>query len=126
MGLVRAQSMAGRARAILLALVLALQSLVPAAAFAHDEANAAAGVEICTAAGLKLVHAARQHQHHGFAGLACEQCVMASLAMVSSEPPPLAVRADAVLFAYRPIAERPSILPRAPPRPPSRAPPASA
>ena len=126
MGLVRAESMAGRARAILHALVLALQGLVPAAALAHDDAGRAGGVEICTAAGLQLVHTAQRHRHHGFAGLACEQCVMASLAMVSAEPPPLMVRADAVLFAYRPTAERPSILPRAPPRPPSRAPPVSA
>ena len=125
MGRVHAQSVMGRARAILLALVLALQGLVPAAALAHDAAAGSGGVEICTALGLKLVHDNRTGKHHGFAGLACEQCVMASLAMVSAAPPPLVIRADAVAFHYRPIAERPSILPRAPPRPPSQGPPIS-
>jgi hypothetical protein len=112
-----------RGRAILLALALLLQGLVPAAAFAHDEA-AGQGLEICTLHGLE--HRQSGHRDHGFAGLACEQCVLASLAMVSSDPPPVPVRAEAAEFAYRPIAERPSILPRAPPRPPSQGPPASA
>ena len=118
--------MTGRVRAILLALVLALQGLVPAAALAHDAAAGSGGVEICTALGLKLVHDGRPGKHHGFAGLACEQCVMASLAMVSADAPPLAIRTDAIVFHYRPVAERPSLLPRAPPRPPSTAPPISA
>ncbi len=126
MGRVHAQGMTGRVRAILLALVLALQGLVPAAALAHDAVAGSGGVEICTALGLKLVHQGPAGKHHGFAGLACEQCVMASLAMVSAEPPVLTIHADAVSFHYRPIAERPSVLPRAPPRPPSRAPPISA
>ncbi len=126
MGPVRAQSVTGRVRAIVLALVLALQGLVPAAALAHDATPGAGGVEICTALGVKLVRAAQPGNHHGFGGLACEQCVMASLAMVSAEPPQVFAGADAVDFAYRPIAERPSTLPRAPPRPPSTAPPISA
>ena len=125
MGLVHWQTTTERVRAILLALVLVLQGLVPAAALAHDSASGSGGVEICTALGLKLVHDGRAGKHHGFAGLACEQCVMASLAMVSAEPPPLAVVADAVVFHYRPAPERPSQRPRAPPRPPSRAPPIS-
>ena len=115
---------AARARAILLALVLLLQGLVPAAAFAHDETHGAGAVQICTGAGLK--RASAHHEHHGFAGLACEQCVMASLAMVDAAPPPLRVRAEALVFVFQPAAERPSIQPRAPPRPPSQGPPLSA
>lgn len=126
MRLVRGQSWARRVRALALALLLALQGLVPAAALAHDASPGAGGVEICTALGLKLVHGGQRGKHHGFAGLACEQCVMASLAMVAADPPPAPVRPEAVVFAYRPIAERPSILPRAPPRPPSQGPPVSA
>ncbi len=125
MGLVHSKTTTGRVRAILLALVLVLQGLVPAAALAHDSASGSGGVEICTALGLKLVHEGPAGKHHGFAGLACEQCVVASLAMVSAESPQLAVLADAVAFHYRPVAERPSQHPRAPPRPPSRAPPIS-
>lgn len=125
MGLVRMSAAAGRVRAILLALVLLLQGLVPAAAFAHDEARRPAALDICTGEGLKHAQAAG-HDHHGFAGLACEQCVMASLAMVAVAPPPLRVRGLAVEFSFRPTAERPSIQPRSPPRPPSIGPPASA
>ena len=124
MGLVRMTTAAAKARAILLALVLLLQGLVPAAAFAHDEARGPANIDICTGEGLK--HLSAHHQHHGFAGLACEQCVMASLAMVDAAPPPLRVRAESLSFVFRPVAERPSIQPRAPPRPPSQGPPFSA
>ncbi len=125
MGLVRMSAAAGRVRAILLALVLVLQGLVPAAAFAHDQARGHAALEICTGEGLKQVHANR-HDRHGFGGLACEQCVMASLAMVAAAPPPLRIRSEAIQFAYRPTAERPSAQPRPPPRPPSIGPPLSA
>ena len=122
MGLVRMSAAAGRVRAILLALALVLQGFVPAAAFAHDDARGPAALEICTGEGIKHLHVAR-HGHHGFGGLACEQCVMASLAMVAAAPPPLRMRSQAVQFAYRPAAERPSSQPRAPPRPPSIGPP---
>jgi hypothetical protein len=125
MGLVRMTTATAKVRAILLALALVLQGLVPAAAFAHDEARGPATLEICTGEGVKHVHAA-QHGHHGFAGLACEQCVMASLAMVAAAPPPLRIRSQPVSFLYRPAAERPSTQPRAPPRPPSQGPPISA
>lgn len=118
-------SINGRARAILLALVVVLQGLVPAAAFAHDEAGNPAVIQICTGEGLKLVHVGSPHRHQGFAGLACEQCVMASLATVAAAPPSLPVRADVARFVYLPAGERPSIRPRAPPRPPSIGPPIS-
>src|SRR3569833_913339 len=106
MGLVRMTTAAARVRAILLALVLVLQGLVPAAAIAHDEARGPSGVEICTGEGVRHVHAPGRG-HHGFGGLACEQCVMASLAMVAAAPPPVAARVAPVSFLCRPAAGRP-------------------
>ncbi len=125
MGPVRMTMVAAKVRAILLALALVLQGFVPAAAFAHNEARGPAALEICTGEGLKHLHATHR-EHRGFAGLACEQCVMASLAMVAAAPPPLRIRSQPVSFLYRPAAERPSIQPRAPPRPASQGPPISA
>ncbi len=109
--------------ALVLVLALLLQGLIPAAAVAHDHGQDQ--IQLCTAAGLKLVslHAVGGHDHHGFGGLACEQCVMASLAALAASPPaPIAPTAK-ILIAFRPAAERPSALPRAPPRPPSQGPP---
>ena len=123
MGLVRMTTAAARARAILLALVLLLQGLVPAAALAHEGERGLAGLQICTGEGLRRISA--HHERHGFAGLACEQCVMASFAIVDAAPPPLRLRAEALVFVFLPAAERPSIQPRAPPRPPSQGPPVS-
>ena len=127
MGRRRIDNLMGLARAILLVLALVLQGLTPAAALAHDQARSSNLIEICTSDGLKSVPAVAPHsKHHGFGGLACEQCVMASLAMVAAEPPPVVVdRATVARFVYLPVAERPSTLPRAPPRPPSQGPPAS-
>jgi hypothetical protein len=111
--------------ALALAFALLLQGLIPAAAVAHDHDQQ---VQICTSAGLKLVTLGARHGagHHGFGGLACEQCVMASLAAVAAAPPqavPPSARFDIVL---PPAAERPSVRTRAPPRPHSRGPPALA
>ncbi len=126
MGRRRTDDLMRLARALALVLALLLQGLAPAAALAHDEAPSSRLIQICTGDGLRSVQAASPHsKHHGFGGLACEQCVMASLTMVAAEPPGLAARFDVVAFAYRPVSERPSILPRAPPRPPSQGPPTS-
>jgi hypothetical protein len=104
-----------------MALALILQGLIPAAAIAHDHA-AGGATELCTPQGLKPAPVRPDH-HHGFGGLACEQCVMASLAMTGSAPPPVIERCKAAEIIPPPIAERPSLLPRAPPRPPSCGPP---
>lgn len=125
MGLLSIRQAPERARAIALALVLVLQSLVPAAALAGD-ASPRAGIQICTSAGLQHLPGDPRHRPRGFAGLACEQCVMASLAMVAAAPPPLAMSSNTIAFVFVPVAERPSALPRAPPRPPSQGPPVSA
>jgi hypothetical protein len=110
--------------ALLVALVMLLQGLIPAAAVAHDRQDQ---VQICTSTGLKLVSLGTRHGHdHGFGGLACEQCVMASLAAVAVAPPQAVPPSARVETVATPQLERPSVRTRAPPRPPSRGPPAQA
>jgi len=110
--------------ALLAAIVILLQGLIPAAAIAH---NASQNVQICTLEGVKLVAPDRDgHKDHGFAGLACEQCVMASFAAVVAEPPAPPLRyALAAPIAHATGRAFPNFA-RAPPRPPSTAPPAFA
>ena len=79
----------GRRSPVLLAvLLLVLQAFIPAAAIAHDHpANRV--VEVCTPSGVKSLRLPGTH-HHGFGGLACEQCVIASLtALGVAAPPPI-------------------------------------
>jgi hypothetical protein len=110
--------------ALLVALAMLLQGLIPAAAIAHDHHDQ---VQICTSAGLKLVSLGAKHHHdRGFGGLACEQCVMASLAAVAAAPPQAVLPSTRVERVAPPQLERPSVRTRAPPRPPSRGPPAQA
>jgi hypothetical protein len=99
--------------AVLAAVALVLQGLIPAAAMAHDHAGL---IQLCTSQGVTLVGAPGGHgQRQGhFGGLACEQCVMASFAAVGAEPP--APPPPAAPAAAPPPA-------RAPPRPPSQGPP---
>jgi hypothetical protein len=108
--------------ALLAALALVLQGLIPAAALAHDHAGL---IQLCTAHGVKLVGAPDDHGKGGhFGGLACEQCVMASFAAVGAAPPapPLPVRWTwLVRLPAAPAAAPPPA--RAPPRPPSQGPP---
>lgn len=105
-----------------MALVLLLQGLIPAAAIAHDHAGQ---IQICTAQGVRLITPQSGHglDHH-FGGLACEQCVMGSLAALAAAPPPEPVP---TLWAYAaPRVATPAAAPlqaRAPPRPPSQGPP---
>jgi hypothetical protein len=111
--------------AAMAALLLALQGLIPAAALVHRPAEQ---LELCTAKGLKRVAAPGEQRHqHGFGGLACEQCVMASLAALGAAPPQTPLPGG---WSYEaPALPTPSAAPmtaRAPPRPPSRAPPAFA
>ena len=108
---------------MLAAVTLLLQGLIPAAAVAHDHAGE---IQICTAKGVRLVRMDHGKAGH-FGGLACEQCVMASLAGVAAEPPPAPVP---VVFAYQPPRPPSPAAPpppaRAPPRPPSQGPPVPA
>jgi len=77
--------------ALLTALAILLQGLIPAAAVAADHAPGSWHVAICTPQGLKTVDIdpSGGHKHGHFGGLACEQCVMASFAGVAAEPPVL-------------------------------------
>ncbi len=121
MGLQGARAWAG----VLAALVVLLQGLIPAAAIAHAHG---AGVQICTSQGLKLLGPApdTSHRDHGFGGLACEQCVMASFAAIAADAPPTPIRfAQAVLATSIGGRAFPARA-RDPPRPPSTAPPAFA
>jgi hypothetical protein len=110
---------------VLAALTLLLQALIPAAALAYDHGHAGE-IQICTAKGVRLVHPGHGKAGH-FGGLACEQCVIASLAATAAAPPPESIPAP---FAYAapppPAPAAPPPPARAPPRPPSTAPPAFA
>ena len=111
--------------ALLAAIVILLQGLIPAAAIAHDASPA---VQICTLEGVKLIAAPDRdvHKDHGFAGLACEQCVMASFAAVVDEAPAPPVRHALAAPTVRAVGRAFPNFARAPPRPPSTAPPAFA
>ena len=115
----------GRQTPVLLAvLLLVLQALIPAAAIASDHA-AGQTVEVCTPSGAKALRLPPPH-HHGFGGLACEQCVIASLtALGAAAPPrvPTAVRVEPARFLVRIAVARRS---GAYLRPPSTGPPAQA
>jgi hypothetical protein len=127
----RRRSSAGGGRpawpALLVVLAMLLQGLIPgaavAASIAHDHPEQ---VQICTSTGLKTLSLGHDADHHGFGGLACEQCVMASLAAVAVAAPQALPPTTRVLLVQLPQRERPSVRTRAPPRPPSRGPPAQA
>lgn len=107
--------------ALLVALSILLQGLIPAAALAADHTDGS-GVQICTLQGVKTLSGeAGGHKHFG--GLACEQCVMASFAAVAAVQPVLP-QSHAVARAEAPLAvARTANRPRDPPRPPSQGPP---
>jgi hypothetical protein len=106
-------------------LALLAQALLPAAALAAT-AGGAGQAEICTSQGRQIVAV----DGHGvpvepFAGLPCLDCVAATTAAIAPPPPPVApvvyARPAPVLVPAREDLRRAI---RAPPRPPSRAPPA--
>lgn len=123
----RSKSM-GALPALLAAFALIVQLLIPAAAMAWESASGRGPlIVMCTADGAVAVPAADQPDHgKGFGGLKCHDCVMASVAAVG----PAAPVSVPVLYAVRaelasPGRDRPQARTRAPPRPPSTAPPVS-
>lgn len=114
--------------AVLAALAMAVQLLIPAASLAY-EANLGRTHEVvmCTAEGAVTMSIPASGDHHkGFAGLKCHSCVMASVAAIAVVVPMVEpVRYAARVEIGRPSHERPAAPARAPPRPPSTAPPAS-
>jgi hypothetical protein len=115
----------GRLAGLLGAVLLLLQGLIPAAAIAYDHGPQLL-TPICTPAGPEAVRLPGDHRH-GFGGLACEQCVMASLmATAAPEPPPVPPPQD-VRFSPGPeAASSPAGKPGWAVRPPSRGPPVQA
>jgi hypothetical protein len=103
-----------------------LQLLLPAAAQAAQ--GSGGEIVICAIDGSHAVHVDQLpgHQHKGFAGLPCPDCLTAAVAVVL-QPPPVLGGAPAVYIRtfYQP---RPAIrqaLARAPPRPLGQGPPAA-
>jgi hypothetical protein len=122
----RPPSRRGALPAALALLALCIQLLIPAASLATEAKTDARTVVLCTIDGAKTVTVpGGDTQHHGFGGLKCHDCVMASIAAVSpGEALALPIR-YAAEKRLAPI-DRASRLPgaRAPPRPPSTGPPA--
>lgn len=115
-------------RAVTLAavLVFAAQALLPAAAMAAGAASATEAV-ICTPQGAKTILVGEDGApEKGFAGLPCDDCLMAATAFIASPDLQVLPVAYAVVLAPR---EQPSAAPapraRAPPRPPGQGPPAA-
>lgn len=116
----------GALPAALALFALCVQLLIPAASLAHEARTDVRTVVLCTLEGEKTVAVpGGDQQQHGFGGLKCHDCVMASVAAVApGDAPSLPIRyaAESRLSP----ADRVSRLPgaRAPPRPPSTGPPA--
>lgn len=120
------RSARGTIPAVLAVLALLTQLMIPAAALAAETAAARSQIAvICTADGAVEMAVPTSPDHHkGFAGLQCHSCVMASVAAIAPGEPLIAP----VFYAARietavPGQDRPQTRSRAPPRPPSTAPP---
>ncbi|MEO8114549.1 MAG: DUF2946 domain-containing protein [Phenylobacterium sp.] len=112
---------------LLAALALLVQALLPAAAMAAAP-RAGIPMVICTAMGVQTVIApATGKSGKGFAGLPCQDCVAASIAAIAT-PEPLVLAAVAYASQRVEHAQGAALVlrgARAPPRPPSTAPPAA-
>lgn len=115
----------GRAVTLLAVLIFAVQALLPAAAMAASPASAAETV-ICTPQGAKTILVGEDGApSKAFAGLPCDECLMAVTAFVA--PPQLQVQSVAYGVAIeRPerVADQLAPRARAPPRPLGQGPPA--
>ncbi|WP_372782144.1 DUF2946 domain-containing protein [Phenylobacterium sp.] len=113
-----------RALAALLAVfALLVQALIPAAAMARPEP--ADGLTICVSTGVQTLAAHGQPApHKGFAGMPCQDCLAAAMAIVIA--PELAVRPVAYAaerLEHAPVLSLLEPRARAPPRPPGQGPP---
>ena len=113
-----------RALAVLVAVfALLVQALVPAAAMAAAQ-DASGVMVICTATGVATVSDKAPGKPKGFAGMPCQDCLAAALAV--TQTPELAVQP--VIYVAARVEHTPAqrtIEPRAraPPRPPGQGPP---
>lgn len=108
-------------------LSLLTQLMIPAASLAHETAPVERNATVvCTADGAVTLSAPGDAgEHDGFGGFKCHDCVMASVATVQVGAPAVEPARYAVdLGMARPGRDRPAARGRAPPRPPSTAPPA--
>lgn len=114
--------------AVLALLALLTQLMIPAVSLAAELAAPRTHTTVvCTAEGaVEMIVPVSPEHHKGFAGLQCHDCVMASVAAVTPGAPLLVPVSYAIrIDAPRPGQDRPQIQARAPPRPPSTAPPVS-
>jgi hypothetical protein len=108
------------------ALVLLLQSLLPAAALAaQGQPSRGETIVVCTQMGLQTIVVGEEDaETPAFAGLPCPDCLTAASAAIvtpSVQVEPAAYAAARVEHA--PTAERRMAFARAPPRPPGQGPP---
>jgi hypothetical protein len=112
------------AAALLAVLAIMVQALIPSAAMAGQAGGET--IQICTAMGLQTVKVDGQgQQKKGFAGLPCQDCLAAAVAVVLPAPQPTVMRV-AYVTAFVTDAPRAELTPRsarAPPRPPGQGPP---
>lgn len=111
--------------AVLAALALLTQLLIPGVSLAVDADPAGPTIVMCTADGaVSVIAPAGPDSHKGFGGLKCHDCVMASVAAIGSDVPlSVPVQYAARVEIALPGQDRPQTRGRAPPRPPSTAPP---
>lgn len=117
----------GTLPAVLAALALLTQLMIPGASLAFEARATGAVIVMCTSDGAVTAVSPDSAGHgKGFGGLKCHDCVMASVAAIGTGP----VLSVPVRYAERlaialPGRDRPQTHAREPPRPPSTAPPAS-
>lgn len=112
---------------MLAALALLTQLMIPGASLAFEARTLGPVIVMCTADGAVPVVSPDSAEHgKGFGGLQCHDCVMTSVAAVGSDVPlSVPVRYAARVGIALPGQDRPQTHARAPPRPPSTAPPVS-
>lgn len=116
----------GALPAALALLALITQLLIPAASLAHEVGEATRTVVLCTIEGTQTVSVPTgESRDHGFGGLKCHDCVMASVAAIAAGDGTVVPVRYAVENHLEPTGQtRLQTHARAPPRPPSTAPPA--
>lgn len=118
---------AGLLPAVLAALALLTQLMIPGVSLAVEARTMGPVIVMCTADGAVATVSPDSAEHgKGFGGLQCHDCVMTSVAaIVSGVTVSVPIRYAARLEIALPGQDRPQTRSRAPPRPPSTAPPAA-
>lgn len=121
----RSKTERGTLAALVAVFALVVQAMLPAAAMASSAGSDDFGV-ICTSSGAATISSPgpAQNPAKGFAGMPCQDCLAAALAVIST--PELAVRPVAytvALVQHQAADQRLAPRARAPPRPPGQGPP---